>query len=217
MCTNAISNKPIRLTFSEEKVHYKNYFKENQGIRKPPVKKESALKPTSTATDRQSICIQLDTLLTQGQINLALNKECRHSSKIGPAIEFLPGCAVDGNRAQHIAQGAACSHTALFEPFNWWTVDLGQQYTVDTITIYKRADSCCRRYVQIYKQNGVDFIITESPLTLCEVEVYGPRNLTDTEDTVIDTTSRTSLSTYAEDTMIETTTEIVFVRMQKSQ
>ncbi|XP_076071686.1 uncharacterized protein LOC143043112 [Mytilus galloprovincialis] len=51
------------------------------------------------------------------------------------------------------------------------------------------------RFVQIYKQNGVDFNITEHPLTLCEVEVYGPRNLTDPADTVIETTTGNILST----------------------
>ncbi|CAC5380554.1 unnamed protein product [Mytilus coruscus] len=140
--------------------------------------------------------------------------------------------------------GAFCSHTDQHDPFNWWTVDLGQQYIVDNITIYNRADPCCGarladydvliyspvistwedynksthdlcyhhygisppvinitcqtgtigRYVQIYKENGVDFNITKKPLTLCEVEVYG-RNLTDPNDIVIEITTGNSLST----------------------
>ncbi|CAC5382786.1 unnamed protein product [Mytilus coruscus] len=179
-----------------------------------------------------------------GQTNLALYKECRQSSTHSTNIKYLPGVAVDGDTQQYMSDGALCSHTNHHEPFNWWTVDLGQQYIVDNITIYNRADSCCGarlhdydvliyspaistwqdynksipylcyhhyeisplviditcrtgivgRYVQIYKENGVDFNITNQPLTLCEVEVYG-RNLTDPNDTVIEITTGNSIST----------------------
>ncbi|CAG2190367.1 unnamed protein product [Mytilus edulis] len=192
-----------------------------------------------------AISIQFDIVLTLGQTNLALNKECRQSSQLFSNSKYSPGVAVDGDTQQKMKQEASCSHTEHYEPFNWWTVDLGQQYTVDTITIYNRADPCCDdrladydvlvynpvistwedynkstpdicyhhdgisplvinitcptgtigRFVQIYKQNGVDFNITEQPLTLCEVEVYGPRNLTDPADTVIETTTGNILST----------------------
>ncbi|CAC5382785.1 unnamed protein product [Mytilus coruscus] len=164
------------------------------------------------------------------QTNFALNKECRQSSPFGTNIIYLPGVAVDGDKQQYMHDGAFCSHTKQHEPFNWWTVDLGQQFIVDNVTIYNRADSCCvistweeynkstpdlcyhhhgisplvinitcptgtiGRYVQIYKHNGVDFNITNQPLTLCEVEVYG-RNLTDPKDTVVEITTGNSLST----------------------
>ncbi|XP_063414980.1 fucolectin-3-like [Mytilus trossulus] len=201
-------------------------------------------------------------LFLNGQTNLALNKECRQSSTLNNKTKFSAGVVVDGNTIQQMQVADSCSHTEHYEPFNWWTVDLGQLFTVDTITIYNREDSCCvnrladydvlvynpvistwedynkstpdlcyhhvgisplvinitcpngtiGRYVQVYKPNGVVFNITQHPLSLCEVEVYGRRILTDPADTVIEittdkmieiTTDKNGLSTDAEDTVIE--------------
>ncbi|CAG2249744.1 unnamed protein product [Mytilus edulis] len=142
-----------------------------------------------------AILVQLDSLFILGQTNLALNKECRQSSTLNNKTIFSAGVVVDGNTIQQLQVAYSCSHTDHYEPFNWWTVDLGQLFTVDTIIIYNREDSCCGRYVQIYKPNGVDFNITRQPLSLCEVEVYGRSILTDPNDTVIETTTGNSLST----------------------
>ncbi|XP_076071581.1 fucolectin-1-like [Mytilus galloprovincialis] len=95
-----------------------------------------------------AISIQFHILLTLGQTNLALNKECRQSSQLFSNSKFSPGVAVDGDTQQKMNQEASCSHTEHYEPFNWWTVDLGQHYTVDTITIYNRADPCCGKVLR---------------------------------------------------------------------
>ena len=78
-----------------------------------------------------------------GQTNLALNKECRQSSTLNNKTIFSAGVVVDGNTIQQLQVAYSCSHTDHYEPFNWWTVDLGQLFTVDTIIIYNREDSCC--------------------------------------------------------------------------
>ncbi|CAG2208856.1 unnamed protein product [Mytilus edulis] len=59
------------------------------------------------------------------------------------AVIFSAGVVVDGNTIQQLQVAYSCSHTDHYEPFNWWTVDLGQLFTVDTIIIYNREDSCC--------------------------------------------------------------------------
>lgn len=75
-----------------------------------------------------------------GQFNLALWKDTKQDSVLSDSI-FLSGDAVNGNRQQDM-ENTSCSHTSLNRKFNWWTVDLGQQYLIDNIIIYGR-DDCC--------------------------------------------------------------------------
>jgi len=52
--------------------------------------------------------------------------------------------AVDGRIDQDYNQGGSCTHTRR-DRTPWWAVDLGQTYTITTVTVYNREDCCGER------------------------------------------------------------------------
>lgn len=68
-------------------------------------------------------------MLSSGE-NLALNKHARQSTQQGDP--YAPGKAVNGLSYDF-------SHTYLTSN-QWWSVDLGRVFSVDTIDVYNRAD-----------------------------------------------------------------------------
>ncbi|CAC5401284.1 unnamed protein product [Mytilus coruscus] len=60
--------------------------------------------------------------------------------------------ANDGSSEQnYIAPGGPfCSHTLEDEANYWWALDLGQEYNINTITIYNRRDCCGARLADFF-------------------------------------------------------------------
>ncbi|KAL3854245.1 hypothetical protein ACJMK2_013519 [Sinanodonta woodiana] len=71
-----------------------------------------------------------------GFVNLALHKPAYQSS-----VDFNgpPNLAVDGNKDPNYYHGS-CIHSAP-EPFPWWAVDLGNNFSITAIKIYNRNDA----------------------------------------------------------------------------
>ena len=71
--------------------------------------------------------------------NLALRRPTSHSS----TYEVYDSArAVDGVKNPSLGSGS-CSHTG-YNTNAWWRVDLGATYTVGTVRITNRDDSCSR-------------------------------------------------------------------------
>ena len=68
--------------------------------------------------------------------NLALNKET-HAGKY-PADDYRPALAVDGNKGSRWASGSGAQHYASVGEAaeDWWYVDLGAIYNIDSIRIW---------------------------------------------------------------------------------
>lgn len=75
--------------------------------------------------------------VTEGSVNLALNKPVTQSSD----YTSLTGAerAVDGNTDGDYYQGSVSVTALQYQP--WWTVDLGQVQTIDNIKVYNRTDA----------------------------------------------------------------------------
>ena len=73
--------------------------------------------------------------------DLALNKPAWQSSDFSASTPA--SLAVDGN-ADTIMSHGSCSQTNA-DPYAWWAVDLGAEYSVESVAITNRGD-CCGRY-----------------------------------------------------------------------
>ncbi|XP_063435917.1 fucolectin-1-like [Mytilus trossulus] len=84
--------------------------------------------------------------------NVALYKDSRQSSTHyesgSPGSPFL---ATDGNKQQVAYQPPFdqlfCTSTITNDLTCWWAVDLGQEYSINSVTIFNRLD-CCSKYVR---------------------------------------------------------------------
>ncbi|CAG2245411.1 unnamed protein product [Mytilus edulis] len=80
--------------------------------------------------------------------NIALNKNTIQSSTYLFWSNYKPAYAsyaVDGNREQFENDpvgGPFCASTLSNEANYWWAIDLGQEYTINMITLYNREDCC---------------------------------------------------------------------------
>ena len=71
-------------------------------------------------------------------INLALNKS---TWQISESAKGIASRAVDGNLNTRY-RAKSCTHTRDVHVTPWLTVDLGQRYLVQRVTITNRADCC---------------------------------------------------------------------------
>ncbi|MBU2949929.1 carbohydrate-binding protein [Tamlana agarivorans] len=86
--------------------------------------------------------------------NLALGKTAEQSSV---AHGGNPSRAVDGNTNGAWSNGSVTHTSSTAQP--WWQVRLGQDYTIGSIKIFNRTDSCCKTRLSnfdvfVYKDNG---------------------------------------------------------------
>ena len=65
--------------------------------------------------------------------NLALGRPARQTT--GANADN----AVDGDRNGHYMKGQSCTHTINTDN-PWWVVDLGSNFTIETVIIYNRVD-----------------------------------------------------------------------------
>jgi hypothetical protein len=78
--------------------------------------------------------------------NLALGKPATQSSEgFGGAASR----AVDGNTSGNYFNSSV-THTASAAAQDWWQVDLGQAYVLDTVTLWNRTDCCADRLANFY-------------------------------------------------------------------
>jgi dienelactone hydrolase len=91
-----------------------------------------------TATDSRDYTISSDYVLTDASTNLALSGTATQSSTLYDAEASL---AIDGNTDGVWANGSV-THTDA-EDNAWWSVDLDNEYSIDSIVIYNRTDECC--------------------------------------------------------------------------
>ncbi|XP_071169354.1 fucolectin-like [Mytilus edulis] len=94
-------------------------------------------------------------ILCQGlRENVALNKESRQSSThYEKGIPGVSSLANDGNKHQSLEIPYIqlfCTHTMVNELNYWWAVDLGQEYSINSVTIFNRLDCCSDRLSDIY-------------------------------------------------------------------
>ena len=73
-----------------------------------------------------------------GDINLAINKPAWQISEFA---EGVASRAVDGNLDADYENGS-CTHTSNIHITPWLTVDLGNRYLIQKVTITNRADCC---------------------------------------------------------------------------
>ncbi|MDO6761413.1 carbohydrate-binding protein [Tamlana sp. 2_MG-2023] len=98
--------------------------------------------------------------------NLALGKTAEQSSV---SHGGNPSRAVDGNTNGAWSNGSVTHTSSEAQP--WWQVRLGQDYTIGSIKIFNRTDSCCKARLNnfdvfVYKDNGdlaYKTTITDSP------------------------------------------------------
>ncbi|VDI12682.1 Hypothetical predicted protein [Mytilus galloprovincialis] len=78
--------------------------------------------------------------------NIALNKDTLQSSTTTAEAnrQAKSSLANDGSSEQNYKApgGPFCSHTLADEANYWWALDLGQEYNINTMTIYNRKDCC---------------------------------------------------------------------------
>ena len=78
--------------------------------------------------------------------NVALGKAATQSSTV---VGGVPSRAVDGSTDGNWANNSV-THTAGTAAQDWWQVDLGQAYTVDTVQLFNRTDCCADRLSNFY-------------------------------------------------------------------
>ncbi|CAG2245408.1 HINT1 [Mytilus edulis] len=109
--------------------------------------------------------------------NIALNKNTIQSSIYrfwGNNKPAASSYAVDGNRQQFdndAVNGPFCAQTLSNDANYWWAIDLGQEYTINVITLYNRED-CCRLYCkQTNKQPilSLQKILTKTTRLRCAI------------------------------------------------
>jgi F5/8 type C domain-containing protein len=84
-------------------------------------------------------------VFAEAQTNVALHKHATQSSNYS-SNAGLPGNAVDGNKSG-IWADKSVSHTkgGSGQANAWWSVDLGEVYTISKIQIWNRTDCCQNR------------------------------------------------------------------------
>ncbi len=72
-----------------------------------------------------------------GGVNVALNKQATQSSQRGTSTNAGPMKAVDGNTRSPLTNDSANSMSATdFRAEEWWEVDLGQSFPIDSLRIH---------------------------------------------------------------------------------
>ena len=76
--------------------------------------------------------------------NVALKKTSKQSSTAQPTDYYGSHLANDGilDQKDFLSGGAGCAHTGGNSNFQWWAVDLRNEYLIESITVYNREDCC---------------------------------------------------------------------------
>ncbi|XP_063412896.1 uncharacterized protein LOC134695539 [Mytilus trossulus] len=100
------------------------------------------------------LAIEIVGLLHGVRQNVALNKESRQSTTYHDRnLTGIAALANDGDTYQHYEitnVKVFCSHTLVNQQEQWWAVDLGQTYNINSVTIYNRIDHKPERLANIY-------------------------------------------------------------------
>ncbi|CAC5410657.1 unnamed protein product [Mytilus coruscus] len=82
----------------------------------------------------------------KGYRNIALNKNATQvSTRLNNFTYFGAKNANDGKRNQFAPNGD-CMHTNDTDPEKWWTIDFGNMYTIESVSIYGRKFCCFERH-----------------------------------------------------------------------
>ena len=132
--------------------------------------------PTSTSTWTPTTqTINTETSIPQptaipdqnGSTNVALGKNASQSSDYETNVASR---AVDGNTDGNLANNSV-THTQA-GPSEWWQVDLGEKFSIETINVWTRTDCCDWRLSNFYVLVSDDpFISTDLPTTLAQTGV----------------------------------------------